>query len=97
MIGFAAEAEDLVRNATAKLRRKNLDAVVANPVARSDSSFGAHTNRATVIIRSRAVLTWSADDEASSGVARDRAGRTSALGAPARSLSPRAKKVSARD
>ena len=33
LVGFAAETSDLVANAEAKLRRKNLDLIVANDVS----------------------------------------------------------------
>ncbi len=44
LVGFAAETEDLLDNATEKLRAKNLDMVVANDVSRDDAGFGADTN-----------------------------------------------------
>lgn len=49
VIGFAAETHDLVENATQKLRRKNLDLIVANEVGGTDSGFGADTTRATFL------------------------------------------------
>jgi phosphopantothenoylcysteine decarboxylase/phosphopantothenate--cysteine ligase len=48
LVGFAAETDDLDGNAVAKLRQKNLDAVVGNDVSRSDIGFGADQNEATV-------------------------------------------------
>jgi len=49
--GFAAETENLIENATAKLDRKNLDLIVANQVGVSDSGFGADTTRAALLVR----------------------------------------------
>jgi phosphopantothenoylcysteine decarboxylase/phosphopantothenate--cysteine ligase len=54
LVGFAAETSDLVENATAKLRSKNVDLVVANDVSRSDAGFGVETNAATIVSESDA-------------------------------------------
>jgi len=51
VIGFAAETEDLVRHATEKMKRKNLDLIVANDVSRSDVGFGSADNSVTLIDR----------------------------------------------
>ncbi len=48
-IGFAAESENLVENATQKLRRKNLDLIVANDVTADGSGFGTDSNQVTII------------------------------------------------
>ena len=48
-VGFAAESEDLVSNATEKLRRKQLDLIVANDITASDSGFNADTNRVQLL------------------------------------------------
>jgi phosphopantothenoylcysteine decarboxylase/phosphopantothenate--cysteine ligase len=50
-VGFAAETDDLVKNATAKLKKKNLDLVVANQVNTPDSGFGKETTTAALIDR----------------------------------------------
>lgn len=44
VIGFAAETNDLVRRARAKLERKGCDAIVANDVSRAESTFDSDTN-----------------------------------------------------
>jgi phosphopantothenoylcysteine decarboxylase/phosphopantothenate--cysteine ligase len=49
IIGFAAETNDVLANARAKLKRKNLDAVVANDVSRPDAGFDSETNAVTII------------------------------------------------
>ncbi len=54
LIGFAAETEDLAANAEKKLRKKNLDMIVANNVAESGSGFDGDTNIATIIDRTGA-------------------------------------------
>lgn len=49
VVGFAAETEDLLANARAKLHRKRLDLLVANDVSAPDAGFGAETNRVTLL------------------------------------------------
>lgn len=49
LVGFAAETEDLAKNAGAKLKAKNLDFIVVNPVGGPDSGFDSDTNRASII------------------------------------------------
>ncbi|GAC1354586.1 MAG: bifunctional phosphopantothenoylcysteine decarboxylase/phosphopantothenate--cysteine ligase CoaBC [Ktedonobacteraceae bacterium] len=44
-VGFAAETNDIMRNAQAKLLEKQLSLLIANDVSRSDSGFGADTNK----------------------------------------------------
>ncbi len=51
LVGFAAESEDLERNAAEKLRRKSLDLVVANDISESDAGFDSDTNRVLFIDR----------------------------------------------
>ncbi len=48
-VGFAAETEDIVENATRKLRNKQLDLIVANDVTAPNSGFEVDTNRVTII------------------------------------------------
>lgn len=48
-IGFAAETEDLVINAEAKLAKKGLSLIVANDVSAEGSGFGADTNEVVII------------------------------------------------
>jgi len=48
-IGFAAESEDMVANATKKLREKRLDMIVANDITAPDSGFEVDTNKVTLI------------------------------------------------
>ena len=53
VIGFAAETENVLENAREKLRRKNLDAIVANDVTREGSGFDSATNAITIITKDR--------------------------------------------
>jgi len=47
-VGFAAETNDLIANARAKLAGKHLDLLVANDVSRPDSGFGTETNKVLI-------------------------------------------------
>jgi phosphopantothenoylcysteine decarboxylase / phosphopantothenate---cysteine ligase len=51
VVGFAAETENLLDNARAKLNSKNLDAIVANDVTRENAGFDSTTNAITIITR----------------------------------------------
>ncbi len=53
--GFAAETNDLIANARAKMAKKNLDMIVANDVTATDAGFGVDTNRVLIITRDGAV------------------------------------------
>ncbi len=50
-IGFAAESEDLVKNAKSKLESKNLDLIVANDITDEDSGFESDMNKVVLIDR----------------------------------------------
>ncbi|MDY6912628.1 MAG: bifunctional phosphopantothenoylcysteine decarboxylase/phosphopantothenate--cysteine ligase CoaBC [Chloroflexota bacterium] len=54
-VGFAAESEDLVENATGKLKAKGLHFIVANDITGTDCGFGVDTNRVTIIDRNGTV------------------------------------------
>jgi phosphopantothenoylcysteine decarboxylase/phosphopantothenate--cysteine ligase len=55
VVGFAAESQDLVENARAKLTAKGLDMIVANDITATDAGFVAETNRALLIQRDGSV------------------------------------------
>jgi phosphopantothenoylcysteine decarboxylase/phosphopantothenate--cysteine ligase len=57
LVGFAAETENLLANAGAKLRQKNLDLVVANDLTAPGAGFGVDTNQVTLLYSSGEVLT----------------------------------------
>ncbi len=46
---FAAETNDLIDNATKKLRAKNAALIVANDVSATDAGFGVDDNRVTIL------------------------------------------------
>jgi len=50
-IGFAAESDDLLSNARAKLEAKHLDMIVANDITAAGSGFGTDTNQVTLIFK----------------------------------------------
>ena len=49
VFGFAAETQDLLQNAQAKLQAKQLDLIVANDVGAADSGFNVDTNRVVLL------------------------------------------------
>lgn len=51
VVGFAAETENLLEHASDKLKRKNLDFIIANDVSRTDAGFGVDTNAVTILKR----------------------------------------------
>ncbi len=51
LVGFAAETNDLLQNATIKINKKNLDFVIANDVTREGAGFGTDTNIVKIINR----------------------------------------------
>ena len=54
-VGFAAETEDMIVNATKKLRDKKLDLIVANDITDADSGFAVDTNKVTILSRDGSV------------------------------------------
>ena len=54
VVGFAAETENLLKNAREKLKRKNLDLIVANSV--KDGVFGSSRTRVFIVGKSGEVL-----------------------------------------
>ena len=51
VVGFAAETNDVIGYARAKLKKKNLDLVVANDITKKGAGFNTETNIATIIKR----------------------------------------------
>jgi phosphopantothenoylcysteine decarboxylase/phosphopantothenate--cysteine ligase len=49
LVGFAAETDDVLRRAGEKLRRKNVDLIVANDVSMPDRGFDVETNAVTLV------------------------------------------------
>ena len=48
-VGFSAESENLIANASEKVARKSLDLMVANDITDPDSGFGRDTNKVVLI------------------------------------------------
>jgi phosphopantothenoylcysteine decarboxylase/phosphopantothenate--cysteine ligase len=57
LVGFAAESGRLRTNARHKLRKKNLDLVIANRIGAAGEGFEAETNRAVILDRQGHVAT----------------------------------------
>ncbi len=70
LAGFAAESEDLLANASRKLKDKNLDLVIANDITSGVTGFAANENQVTMIDRSnnRIELPRSSKREIASGI-----------------------------
>lgn len=51
LVGFAAQTGDIIPPAIAKLERKQLDVIVANPVDVPESGFGSDRNQAVLLSR----------------------------------------------
>ena len=49
VVGFAAETNDLIKNAKKKLSNKNLDLIIANDVSNKDIGFDSDDNEVTLI------------------------------------------------
>ena len=56
LVGFAAETEDLLANASKKLRQKHLDLVVANDLTEPGAGFGVDTNLVTLLYSSGEII-----------------------------------------
>jgi len=50
-VGFAAETDDLIENASEKMKRKSLDMIVANRVGIKGSGFASDTNTGTILLQ----------------------------------------------
>jgi len=55
LVGFAAETQDLLKNARLKLEAKNADMIVANDVSRPDAGFDTDTNLVKILSRDGSV------------------------------------------
>ena len=49
LVGFAAETNDLIENARGKVKKKNLDFIVANDLTKEGAGFGVDTNIVKII------------------------------------------------
>jgi phosphopantothenoylcysteine decarboxylase/phosphopantothenate--cysteine ligase len=51
VVGFAAESENLLKNAQSKLVEKKLDMIVANDITSTDAGFGTDENRVSLLFQ----------------------------------------------
>ena len=58
-IGFALETDNELKNARAKLQRKNFDAIVLNSLAEKGTGFGTETNRIDILSSKGDVINFS--------------------------------------
>ena len=58
LIGFCAETDNLAENARGKLARKKCDAIIANPIGRSDTGFASLSNEALALDAAGRQETW---------------------------------------
>lgn len=49
LVGFAAETENIIEHAAVKLKKKNLDLIIANDVGKNGIGFGSDKNEVTII------------------------------------------------
>ena len=57
LVGFAAESNDLLQNANAKLLKKNLDYIVANDITATGIGFGTDDNKVTILSKDNSPIT----------------------------------------
>jgi phosphopantothenoylcysteine decarboxylase/phosphopantothenate--cysteine ligase len=69
LVGFALETENEIENAKAKLRKKQLDAIVLNSLNDSGAGFGKDTNKVTFIDKNFVIKSFELKTKAE--VARD--------------------------
>ena len=53
LVGFCAETNDTISNATKKIQKKNLDMIVANDISIPNSGFGQDTNYTYIILKNK--------------------------------------------
>ena len=56
VVGFAAETNDLIKNAEKKLSNKNLDLIIANDVSNKEIGFDSDDNEVTLITKKEKYL-----------------------------------------
>jgi phosphopantothenoylcysteine decarboxylase/phosphopantothenate--cysteine ligase len=52
VVGFAAETQDVLKNAEAKLKKKGADFIVANDVSETGGVMGGDRNRVKIVSKS---------------------------------------------
>ena len=58
LVGFAAETNDLIENATKKVKKKNLDFIVANDLTKEGAGFGVDTNIVKIIDKEGTIIEY---------------------------------------
>lgn len=58
LVGFAAETNDLIENAKNKIKKKNLDFIVANDLTKEGAGFGVDTNIVKIIDKDGIILEY---------------------------------------
>ncbi|MGL5331006.1 MAG: bifunctional phosphopantothenoylcysteine decarboxylase/phosphopantothenate--cysteine ligase CoaBC [Peptostreptococcaceae bacterium] len=58
LVGFAAETNDLIENAKGKIKKKNLDFIVANDLTKEGAGFGVDTNIVKIIDKEGAITEY---------------------------------------
>ena len=58
LVGFAAETNDLIENANLKIKKKNLDFIVANDLTKEGAGFGVDTNIVKIIDKEGKILEY---------------------------------------
>jgi phosphopantothenoylcysteine decarboxylase/phosphopantothenate--cysteine ligase len=56
LVGFSAETDNLIKNASGKLASKNMDMIVANDVTMEGAGFGTDTNVVKLIKKNGSIL-----------------------------------------
>ncbi|WP_027634164.1 bifunctional phosphopantothenoylcysteine decarboxylase/phosphopantothenate--cysteine ligase CoaBC [Clostridium hydrogeniformans] len=51
LVGFAAESNDLIENASLKMKKKNLDYIVANDITSKDTGFSSEDNKVIILTK----------------------------------------------
>lgn len=67
LVGFSAETNDLVNNASEKLAAKNLDLIIANDVTQEGAGFGTDTNIIKIIKRNGDITDYPIMSKAEAG------------------------------
>ena len=56
LVGFAAESNDLLKNAELKLKSKNLDYIVANDIMATNTGFASDDNKVTIVCKDGQII-----------------------------------------
>ncbi len=65
VVGFAAETQDVLKNAKHKLELKDLDMIISNDISRTDIGFNSDYNEVTILCRNGDVIHVNRDEKRS--------------------------------